>query len=257
MEESKNEVMKKEAVMNEEPYKSGSLNYIDSREVADMVGKEHSMLLRDIKRYEKQIDEINQKEPKCKIAFSDFFIKSSYDVEGQNRTYPCYLVTKKGCEFIAHKLTGIKGTKFTATYINRFHEMEDMIQNNQFAGFHEIIKQQTELIRQMNERIDTLEYQKWFVGAGRGKLIERKEQISENWYERNKARIYKICTECEVKYSELYHSILGKCAEKYDLESAKETYRKEVGIYPRYIMDIVSYFPELAEIADKFLDSIA
>lgn len=40
---------------------------------------------------------------------------------------PCYNVTKKGCEFIAHKLTGIKGTEFTAKYINRFHDMEDTI----------------------------------------------------------------------------------------------------------------------------------
>lgn len=43
---------------------------------------------------------------------------------------PCYLVTKKGCEFIAHKLTGVKGTEFTAKYINRFHEMEGIIQNH-------------------------------------------------------------------------------------------------------------------------------
>lgn len=34
------------------------------------------------------------------------------------------MVTKKGCEFIAHKLTGQKGTEFTAKFINRFHEME-------------------------------------------------------------------------------------------------------------------------------------
>lgn len=34
---------------------------------------------------------------------------------------------KKGCEFIAHKLTGIKGTEFTARYINRFHDMEETI----------------------------------------------------------------------------------------------------------------------------------
>lgn len=38
---------------------------------------------------------------------------------------PCFMVTKKGCEFIAHKLTGQKGTEFTARYINRFHEMEE------------------------------------------------------------------------------------------------------------------------------------
>ena len=35
------------------------------------------------------------------------------------------MVTKKGCEFIAHKLTGQRGTEFTAQYINRFHEMEE------------------------------------------------------------------------------------------------------------------------------------
>ena len=40
---------------------------------------------------------------------------------------PCYQVTKKGCEFIAHKLTGVKGTAFTARYINRFHEMQEQI----------------------------------------------------------------------------------------------------------------------------------
>ena len=34
---------------------------------------------------------------------------------------------KEGCEFIAHKLTGIKGTEFTAKYIDRFHTMEQII----------------------------------------------------------------------------------------------------------------------------------
>lgn len=93
-------------------YKGGSVQYIDSREVAEIVEKNHTDLIRDIKRYRKQIDEANQKDAKSKIAFSDFFIESSYCTEGQNRKYLCYLVTKKGCEFIAHKLIGVKGTKF-------------------------------------------------------------------------------------------------------------------------------------------------
>lgn len=93
--------------------------YIDSREVAEMVGKEHNMLLRDIRRYVEQLGQ-------SKIAQSDFFKESTYKNK-QNKEQPCYLVTKKGCEFIAHKLTGVKGTEFTAKYINRFHEMEDTI----------------------------------------------------------------------------------------------------------------------------------
>ena len=67
---------------------------ITSLEVAQMVDKKHCDLLRDIRKY-------------C--------------------------VTKKGCEFIAHKLTGQKGTEFTARYINRFHEMEQELRNLQPA----------------------------------------------------------------------------------------------------------------------------
>lgn len=92
---------------------------ITSMEVAQMVDKKHCDLLKDIRRYMKQLGE-------GKIPSSDFFTESSY-ISEQNKTVPCYLVTKKGCEFIAHKLTGQKGTEFTARYINRFHEMEEGI----------------------------------------------------------------------------------------------------------------------------------
>ena len=77
---------------------------LTSLEVAQMVGKEHKGLLRDIRRYCEQLGG-------SKIALTDFFTESTYITE-QNKTMPCYLVTKKGCEFIAHKLTGQKGTEY-------------------------------------------------------------------------------------------------------------------------------------------------
>lgn len=92
---------------------------LDSTEIADMIEKEHSKLLRDIRRYVEQFNE-------AKIGFVDFFKESTY-VDAKGETRPCYRITKKGCEFIAHKLTGTKGTIFTARYINRFHEMENII----------------------------------------------------------------------------------------------------------------------------------
>lgn len=95
---------------------------LDSREVAEMVEKAHSDLLKDIRRYIEQFIEGN-------IPFNEFFKESTY-IDGIGRTLPCYRVTKKGCEFIAHKLTGTKGTIFTARYINRFHEMEDTIRKD-------------------------------------------------------------------------------------------------------------------------------
>lgn len=78
---------------------------LDSREVAEMVGKQHKNLLADVRGYVEELNEL-------KIQPVDFFREATYkDAKGQER--PCYDITKKGCEFIAHKLTGIKGTEFT------------------------------------------------------------------------------------------------------------------------------------------------
>lgn len=62
---------------------------IPSMEVAQMVGKQHSDLLKDIRRYSVQLVE-------GKIPCNDFFKESTYITEN-NRTVPCYMVTKKGC----------------------------------------------------------------------------------------------------------------------------------------------------------------
>ena len=99
---------------------------IFSVEVAEMVGKEHGKLLRDIRNYIDQLAE-------AKIGSGDFFTESKYK-DANNQYRPCYLVTKKGCEFIAHKMTGVKGTEFTAKYIDRFHEMEDVIREHLPTG---------------------------------------------------------------------------------------------------------------------------
>lgn len=92
---------------------------LDSREVAEMVGKNHGNLMRDINTYISYMEE-----GEIKIDSSDFFRPSQY-MSDQNKEIPCYLVTKKGCEMIANKLTGAKGVQFTALYVQRFNSMEE------------------------------------------------------------------------------------------------------------------------------------
>lgn len=119
---------------------------ITSIEVAEMVGKEHSKLLRDIRNY---VEQFNQ----SKIGFVDFFTESTYkDNKGEIR--PCYNVTKKGCEFIAHKLTGTRGTEFTARYINRFHDMEEHINSNKPRTALEQLQLQSQALLEVNDKID-------------------------------------------------------------------------------------------------------
>ena len=92
----------------------------DSREVAEMIGKEHKNLLRDIQGYIKVIEDSS------KLSRQDFFIESTYQ-NSQNKTQPCYLLTKQGCEMVANKMTGEKGILFTAEYVKRFNIMEECI----------------------------------------------------------------------------------------------------------------------------------
>lgn len=145
--------------------------YIDSREVAEMVGKQHNDLLKDIRRYVQQLGE-------GKISHTDFFTESQY-TDKSNRQKPCYLVTKKGCEFIAHKLTGIKGTEFTAKYINRFHEMEDVIQTQLPSGNNLIalaVIEAQKMLEQKDKQIEEMTPKAEFFDA----VADSKTAISMN-----------------------------------------------------------------------------
>lgn len=89
---------------------------IISLEVAEMIGMEHSKLLR-------KVDGINKDFTEAKIGLSEYWLESQYfDKSGKSNR--CYNITKKGCEFLAHKTTGTKGNIFTARYMERFEQME-------------------------------------------------------------------------------------------------------------------------------------
>lgn len=115
--------------MNElKNYNPAEAETLDSREVAEMVEKQHKHLLRDIAGYISELEELG--EPK--VGPSDFFLPSTYQ-SAQGKQLPNYLITKKGCEFIGNKLTGAKGTQFTALYVTRFNRMEDHERQGIFA----------------------------------------------------------------------------------------------------------------------------
>ena len=80
--------------------------------------------------------------------------------------------------------------------------------------------------------------------------------LVKDWYERNKERLRRICFKTDIEYSELYHHILVRLGERFDLKAANEIYKEETGDYPKYAIDIVRYFPELDEAADYYLDRV-
>ena len=161
------------------------------------------------------------------MGLSDFFIASTYK-DSSGKENKCYKVTKMGCEFLANKFTGEKGVLFTAKYIKRFHEMEDMLK----SGAKPVL-----------EDFESKSY-------------TPKVPMVSDWYERNKGRMERMCNKAGNTRKYLYHCILLRVSEKYDLEQAREIYKTEVGYYPVYAIDIIGYFEELAKEADRYLDRI-
>ncbi|SYX84656.1 Rha family transcriptional regulator [Paenibacillus alvei] len=138
---------------------------VDSREVAEMVGKEHGHLLRDIKGY---VDVLG----KSNFGFSDFFIESTY-VSPQNKVLPCYLITRKGCDMVANKMTGEKGILFTAEYVTRFDEMEHRLQSGvPVLTERQAVIQSLKLTAEIAEEMDEVKA----ITESHGKKIEEIEQ---------------------------------------------------------------------------------
>lgn len=206
-----------------------NMNTITTLEVAEMMEVEHWKILRKLDGREndnKHIKGYVEILADNQMVVSDYFIPTTYkDASGKENK--CYNVTKMGCEFLANKFTGEKGVIFTAKFVKRFHEME------------EIIKEGRE-----------------FIGNSEKQSYIPKVPLVSDWYERNKGRMERLCAKCGKNRKYMYHCILQRLSEKYDLDQAREIYKSEVGYYPIYAIDIVCYFSELGEAANKYLDRL-
>lgn len=103
---------------------------LTSLEVAEMLGKEHYDLLKEIEgRSDGKSVGIIPILEKGNFPVSKYFIPSTY--KSGTREYKCYEITKIGCHMLGNKLQGEKGILFTAKYVERFNEMEKQLSSGQ------------------------------------------------------------------------------------------------------------------------------
>lgn len=198
----------------------------DSREVADMIDKEHKELLRTIRQYSGILTSANMRS-------SDFFIPSQYE-DAKKEIRPCYLLTKKGCDMVANKMTGEKGVLFTAAYVTKFEEMEkEMAQPKVLTEKEQLmasmkltlsavgevqeVKKEVGELRSMVENQITLDYGE-----------QRRMQIAIS------TKVYEIESEPEFRpkrFKELHREIKNR----FGVGSYKDLKRQELQLAIRYI----------------------
>lgn len=184
---------------------------IDSREVAAMVDRRHSDLLRDIKNYTDAIS------LDAKLRSVDFFVPSEYE-DSTRRTLPCYLVTRKGCDMIANKMTGQKGILFTAKYVTRFEEMERATQKRM---------SQAEILAALAQEAVKLERK---VIAAEQKINSLVETMTEepqgNWQDTMSNEVRRMCYKYDLNYHQEY-SELYMMVEAHGVDLKQRVSRKQ------------------------------
>ena len=204
----------------------------DSRDIAKMVGKKHYTLMRDIRSYignmknDPNTDVYSANSQDLNIDVDEYFIESTYKDEN-DQSRKCYLVTQKGCEYIAHKMKGKKAAKFTAKYIEAFHDMQNALEEVETtvqtngalteSDWNKIKRKSKYLTENIHSGKSTREYIKGYD------LMHLQDVIDE---------IYEIAKPCrgEIRYEILNSAIktLKEISSNYDYSNPMSTFIKTV-----------------------------
>lgn len=134
-------------------------NTLTSLEVAEMVGRRHDQVIRDIRKITEQLND-------HKNVDVDYFTEDTYK-DGKGEIRPCYRLTKKGCELFSTRMTGAKGTQFAVAYIDRFNQMEQHIKQQpdisnlspelqMFNQMFQAVANQEQKLVEVNDKVDNI-----------------------------------------------------------------------------------------------------
>lgn len=101
-----------------------------SLQVADVFGKEHRNVLRDIKELVSDTKKITQEYANLESSNlssvdTSMFYEDSYRVEGNTRKYPMFYMNQDGWTLLVMGYQGEKATRFKLQYIAEFKRMKD------------------------------------------------------------------------------------------------------------------------------------
>lgn len=91
---------------------------VSSLQVATNFGKRHCDVLESIENLKTE-----------NSVLKNMFIESTYKVEGNNKTYKCYDITRDGFSLLVMGFTGKKALEWKIKYIEAFNAMETQLKN--------------------------------------------------------------------------------------------------------------------------------
>ncbi len=167
----------------------------DSLTVAEVFGKQHKDVMRDIRNLESS-EEFNQRN----------FAPIDY-IDDRNRTYKKYLIKRDGLAFLVFGYTGSKAAEYKEKYIQAFNSMEEELKKPK------ALSEREQLIASMKLSLETAEE----ISHIKSDLDIVKHQVSEELtlnhgqqqtlHHEIKKRVESIKNDYELTKRELYSQI--------------------------------------------------
>lgn len=198
----------------------------DSRDVANMIGREHKELLRTIRGFIKVLTSAS-------LRSFDFFVTHNYvDAKGEYR--PCFLLSRKGCDMVANKMAGDRGVLFTAAYVTKFEEMEEANRQPRALNEQEKLEASLRLSLLTSENVKEL---KGEVGEIRG-MVENQITLDHGEQRRLQravgGRIYALETDRR-KTSRMFSELYREIKDRFGVSSYKDVKRRELQSAIKYV----------------------
>ncbi len=198
----------------------------ESREVAEMVDQQHKELLRTVRSYIGILTGAG-------LRSLDFFIPHTYQ-DAKKEIRPCFLLTRKGCDMVANKMTGDKGVLFTAAYVTQFEEMEKQLLAPRPLSEKEQLKASMRLSLETSEEVEVLKEK---VGSLEDKL-ENQMTLDYGMQRRLQkavgARIYKV-EEDEQARRKLFRELYREIKDRFGVASYKDVRRQDLYAAIQYV----------------------
>lgn len=198
----------------------------DSRYVSLLTGKDHKELLRTIRNFISVLTSAN-------LRSLDFFIPHNYQ-DAKKESRPCFLLTRKGCNMVANKMTGERGILFTAHYVTQFEEMEKAMQSPRVLTEKEQLEASMKLSLLTSEHVEEL----------KGEVVEIRDmvenQITLDHGEQRRIqkavaiKVYSLESD-KTKQGKLFAELHREIKDRFGVSSYKDVKRKELQSAIRYV----------------------
>lgn len=190
----------------------------DSLIIAEVFGKEHKNVIRDIENLE------------CSEEFNRLNFERIYYTDSRNRLKPKYIITQDGFSFLVMGYTGKEAARFKEMYIREFNRMREQMNNlpsNPLKALmqatHNLLASQELIVERLDEVEDKVDRQ---ITLEQGE--QRRVQIAVS------TRIYDLESNPEER-SPLFRELYRELKNRWGVSSYRDLLRKDLGDVLAYI----------------------